>query len=59
MFTEREQAYLKALAVSALRVMKNERFSEFSPPEVSDCFDQYLDDYLSHNPLADCPDTES
>ena len=57
MFTEREQAYLKALSVSALQVMQNERFSKLSPPEVFDHFEQCLDDYLSHFPLADYPDT--
>lgn len=58
MFTEREQTYLKALSVSALQVMKNEKFAELSLPEVSNYFDQYLDDCLSHNPLMDCSDSE-
>ncbi len=59
MFTEREQAYLKALSVSILQVMREKDFSTFSPQEVADCFEQCLDDYLSHNPLTDCSDTES
>ncbi len=58
MFTEREQAYLKALSVSVLQVMQNEQFSELSPPEVVDHFEHCLDDYLSHRPLSDFPDTE-
>ena len=58
MFSEREQTYLKALSVSMLQVMKDKDFSKFSPPEVADCFNQYLDDFPSHNPLSDCSDTE-
>lgn len=58
MFTEREQAYLKALSISALYVMQNEHFSKLSPPEVVDCFEQCLDDYLSHRPLTDYSDAD-
>ena len=57
MFTEREQRYLKALAVSALEVMQIEKFKELKPSALNESFLDCLDDYLSHFPLEECSDT--
>lgn len=56
MFTKREQLYLKALAVSAIRTLAPEKFKEVPPQDINDSLNDYLDDYLAHIPLSDYPD---
>ena len=56
MFTEREQQYLKALAVSALEVIQRDDFADKLPQDINDSFTKYLDDYLAHCPLSDYSD---
>lgn len=56
MFTKREQLYLKALAVSAIRTLAPEKFREVPPQDINDSLNDYLDDYLAHISLSDYSD---
>ncbi len=56
MFTEREQAYLKALSITSLRLQQESDFNDLHPEELLRNFNSYLEDYFYHFPLSDCSD---
>jgi hypothetical protein len=56
MFSEKEQAYLKALAVSAIQVQQKVDSDKMNPAEINDLFTEVLEDYLAHNPLNELSD---
>ena len=58
MFTEKEQAYLKGLIISALRIQQEKEFSTLKPVQLCELFTDYLEDYFSHVPLTDFPDND-
>ncbi len=56
MFSEREQAFLKALAISALEVSQQDDFKLLKPDEITEAFEECLSDYFYHKPLSECED---
>ena len=56
MFTEREQAFLKGIAVAMLGVQRDYDLDDIESQELDKIFNNYLDDYFSHNPLSDSSD---
>ncbi len=56
MFSEREQAFFKAIAISSLEVLQKENFKALEANELLDSFNECLDDYLYHFPLDGHPD---
>ena len=56
MFSEKEKAYLKALAVSAIQVQQKVDSDKMNPAEINDLFTEVLEDYLAHNPLNELSD---
>ncbi len=56
MFSEREQAFLKALAISALEVSQQDDFKLLKPDEITEAFEECLSDYFYHKPLSEYED---
>lgn len=56
MFSEREQAFLQALAISALEVSQKNNFKILKPDEITETFEDCLSDYFYHKPLSECED---
>lgn len=58
MFSEREQAFLQAIAISALEVSQQDDFKLLKPQEITAAFEEYLSDYFYHKPLSECEDQQ-
>lgn len=56
MFSEKEQAYLKALFVSSIQVQRNSDIDKMNPAEISELFTETLEDYFAHHPLNELED---
>ena len=58
MFSEREQAFLKAITITSLQIVQRDDFRTLGPAELTDAFNEHLDDYLFHIPLNKYPDAD-